>query len=111
SPGRGPALVATRSWSANTAKTRFCHPTSRRSSARSAATPPARRQRPQTNHAMRDEAPNEVAFIITIDTEGDDLGSSPREITTRNAKYLPRFQALCTRFKFRPVYLTDYEMA
>jgi len=60
---------------------------------------------------MRDKAPNEVAFIITIDTEGDDLWSRPREITTRNAKYLPRFQALCTRFKFKPVYLTNYEMA
>ena len=60
---------------------------------------------------MRDPAPNEVAVIITIDTEGDDLWSRPREITTRNAKYLPRFQELCTRFKFKPVYLTNYEMA
>src|SRR3979411_741399 len=54
---------------------------------------------------------SEIPFIITIDTEGDDLWSSPREITTRNAEYLPRFQALCTRFKFKPVYLTNYEMA
>ena len=49
-------------------------------------------------------------FIITIDTEGDDLWGSPREITTRNAEYLPRFQALCERFGFKPVYLTNYEM-
>jgi len=50
-------------------------------------------------------------FIITIDAEGDNLWASPREITTRNAEYLPRFQALCERFGFKPVYLTNYEMA
>jgi hypothetical protein len=50
-------------------------------------------------------------FIITIDTEGDDLWARPREITTRNAEYLPRFQSLCERFGFKPVYLTNYEMA
>ncbi len=50
-------------------------------------------------------------FIITIDAEGDDLWASPREITTRNAEYLPRFQSLCERFGFGPVYLANYEMA
>jgi len=54
---------------------------------------------------------SETPFIITIDTEGDDLWSKPREITTRNADYLPRFQSLCERFGFKPVYLTNYEMA
>ena len=54
---------------------------------------------------------SEIPFIITIDTEGDDLWSKPREITTRNAQYLPRFQTLCERFRFKPVYLTNYEMA
>lgn len=53
----------------------------------------------------------DTPFIITIDTEGDNLWARPREITTRNAAYLPRFQALCERFRFKPVYLTDYEMA
>ena len=53
----------------------------------------------------------EMPFIITIDTEGDDLWSKPREITTRNAGYLPRFQSLCERFGFKPVYLANYEMA
>lgn len=53
----------------------------------------------------------ETPFLITIDTEGDDLWARPREITTRNAGYLPRFQALCERFGFKPVYLTNYEMA
>jgi hypothetical protein len=53
----------------------------------------------------------ETPFVITIDTEGDDLWSKPREITTRNAAFLPRFQTLCERFGFKPVYLTNYEMA
>jgi hypothetical protein len=56
-------------------------------------------------HAM-----SKTPFIIAIDTEGDDLWSKPREITTRNAEYLPRFQSLCERFGFKPVYLTNYEM-
>jgi len=54
---------------------------------------------------------SKTAFIITIDTEGDDMWARPREITTRNAAYLPRFQSLCERFGFKPVYLTNYEMA
>ena len=53
----------------------------------------------------------ETPFIITIDTEGDNLWARPNEITTRNAHYLPRFQSLCERFGFKPVYLTNYEMA
>ena len=52
-----------------------------------------------------------TACIITIDAEGDDLWGRPREITTLNAGYLPRFQALCERFRFKPVYLTNHEMA
>jgi hypothetical protein len=51
------------------------------------------------------------AFIITIDTEGDDAWSRPRTMTTENARYLPRFQALSERFQFSPTYLTNYEMA
>lgn len=50
-------------------------------------------------------------FLITIDTEGDNLWARPREITTRNAEFLPRFQALCERHGFRPTYLVNYEMA
>lgn len=53
----------------------------------------------------------ETPFIITIDTEGDDLWSAPRHITTGNAAYLPRFQTLCERYGFKPVYLVNYEMA
>jgi len=51
------------------------------------------------------------SFLITIDTEGDDLWSAPKEITTRNAGFLPRFQALCEKYSLKPTYLTNYEMA
>ena len=53
----------------------------------------------------------ETPFIVTIDAEGDNLWAKPRMITTRNADYLPRFQALCERFSFKPVYLATHEMA
>jgi hypothetical protein len=51
------------------------------------------------------------AFLITIDTEGDNLWQKNDSITTENAKYLPRFQAVCEKYGFKPVYLTNYEMA
>ena len=54
---------------------------------------------------------SETPFIITVDTEGDNIWARPREITTRNAAFLPRFQSLCERYRFKPVYLTNYEMA
>ena len=50
------------------------------------------------------------AFLITVDTEGDDLWSSPRSVTTRNARFLSRFQALCEKHSLRPTYLTNWEM-
>ena len=53
------------------------------------------------------------AFIITVDTEGDDLWhwKPGNPITTENTRYIPRFQELCENFGFKPVYLTNYEMA
>ena len=51
------------------------------------------------------------AFIITIDTEGDNLWQNHRQIKTENARFLPRFQSLCEKFGFKPVWLTNYEMA
>lgn len=51
------------------------------------------------------------AFIITIDTEGDNLWQNHRQIKTENAQYLPRFQSLCEKYGFKPVWLTNYEMA
>ncbi len=56
-----------------------------------------------------DQAP--PGFLITIDTEGDNLWAAPREITTRNAEFLSRFQALCEKYRLKPTWLTNYEMA
>ena len=51
-------------------------------------------------------------FLITIDTEGDNLWrQTTKTITTDNAQFLPRFQSLCESYGLRPTYLTDYEMA
>jgi hypothetical protein len=51
-------------------------------------------------------------FIITIDTEGDNLWEYRMgyPITTQNARYIPRFQELCNKYNYKPVYLTNYEM-
>jgi len=51
------------------------------------------------------------SFLITIDTEGDNLWSRPKTVTTENASYLPRFQELCEKYGLKPTYLTNYEMA
>ncbi len=51
------------------------------------------------------------AFLITIDTEGDDLWSRPHNITTRNSEWLPRFQNTCEAYGLVPTYLVNYEMA
>lgn len=55
--------------------------------------------------------PSSPFFLITIDTEGDNLWSRPRKITTENSRYLSRFQELCERYGLRPTYLVNYEMA
>lgn len=51
-------------------------------------------------------------FLISIDTEGDNLWSwiPGKEITTENTKQLPEFQSLCDNFGFKPTYLTNFEM-
>ncbi|WP_028534705.1 deacetylase [Paludibacterium yongneupense] len=54
---------------------------------------------------------NTIPFLITIDTEGDNLWQSNAEISARNARFLPRFQSLCEEHGFKPCYLTNYEMA
>jgi len=51
------------------------------------------------------------AFLITIDTEGDNAWSRPQRITTENSRFLPRFQSLCERYSLKPTYLTNHEMA
>ena len=52
-------------------------------------------------------------FIITVDTEGDNLWNwkLDQPITTNNAKFIPRFQELCENYGFYPVYLTNLEMS
>lgn len=54
---------------------------------------------------------NKPAFLITIDTEGDNLWKNHDRIATENTRFLPRFQSLCELFAFKPVYLTNFEMA
>lgn len=51
------------------------------------------------------------SFLITVDTEGDDVWSRRSRVETRNASFLPRFQLLCERFGLKPTYLVNYEMA
>jgi hypothetical protein len=50
------------------------------------------------------------SFLITIDTEGDNVWNRPRRVQTRNAEFLERFQQLCERFGQRPTWLTNHEM-
>ena len=50
-------------------------------------------------------------FIITLDTEGDNIWNRDEKVEVENAKYLPRFQNLCEKYNFKPTYLTNYEMA
>lgn len=55
--------------------------------------------------------PIKPSFLITIDTEGDNLWALNRDTTTQNASFLPRFQFLCESKGFKPTYLADYAMA
>lgn len=52
------------------------------------------------------------SFIVTVDTEGDNIWHYRKgdPITTRNTKYIPRFQELCKKYGVKPVYLTNHEM-
>lgn len=52
-----------------------------------------------------------TGFLITVDTEGDNVWARTPNVTTENARYLPRFQRLCDEFGFKPTYLVNYEMA
>src|SRR3954462_13843490 len=51
------------------------------------------------------------AFVVTIDTEGDNQWARGAVIETRNARFLPRFQTLCEKYGVRPTWLTNWEMA
>jgi hypothetical protein len=53
-----------------------------------------------------------IPFLITIDTEGDNLwGYTSGNITTTNAQYLKRFQSLCEKHTLKPTWLVNFEMA
>jgi hypothetical protein len=52
-----------------------------------------------------------TVFLITIDTEGDNIWAGPEAITTENARFVGRFQLLCEKYGFKPTWLTNYEMA
>jgi hypothetical protein len=54
---------------------------------------------------------NRPALLITVDTEGDNLWGRPDRVNTENARFLPRFQTLCEKYGFKPVWLTNFEMA
>lgn len=51
-------------------------------------------------------------FIITVDTEGDNLWEYKKggRVKTQNVFYIHRFQELCEKYGFKPVYLSNYEM-
>jgi hypothetical protein len=54
----------------------------------------------------------QAAFIITIDTEGDNIWTQRCGVAnTRNALFLPRFQDLCEKYGLKPSYLVNHEMA
>jgi hypothetical protein len=50
-------------------------------------------------------------FLITIDTEGDNVWSRPERAKTRNAEFVERFQLLCEHHNQRPTWLTNHEMS
>src|SRR6476660_3902550 len=56
-------------------------------------------------------ANTKIPFLITIDTEGDNLWTISKTVTTQNARYLPRFQGLCEGYGFKPPWLANFEMA
>jgi len=60
-------------------------------------------------HGVPDD--RQPAFLVTVDVECDDAWSGSRTVTTKNALYLPRFQAHCEQYGVRPTYLTTWEMA
>lgn len=51
-------------------------------------------------------------IFITVDTEGDALWSNSKaeDIQTENVLWIPRFQELCEKYGFVPIWLTDYEI-
>lgn len=51
------------------------------------------------------------AFLVTVDAECDNAWARSKDVTTVNAEYLPRFQALCEFYGIKPTYFANFEMA
>lgn len=51
-------------------------------------------------------------FVITIDTEGDNLWEwkEGMPLKTENINFLSRFQDLCNQYQFKPTWLVNWEM-
>ncbi|MBE5838865.1 hypothetical protein [Butyrivibrio sp.] len=51
-------------------------------------------------------------FIVTVDAEGDNIWNwdGKGSITTENTLYLSRFQYLCEKYGFKPVWLANWEI-
>jgi hypothetical protein len=54
--------------------------------------------------------PERPFFLLTIDTEGDNIWRRERRVEVKNAAFLLRFQRLCEKYGFKPTYLANYEM-
>jgi len=67
----------------------------------------------KSHHPPRETAQvdHRPCFLITVDTECDDAWSQNKAVSTVNAEFLPRFQALCESYGLKPTYLTTFEMA
>ena len=52
-----------------------------------------------------------MKLLITIDAECDNAWAKSREVLTKNARFLPRFQSLCDKYHYKPTYLVAHEMA
>ena len=52
-----------------------------------------------------------MKLVVTVDTEGDNQWAFGGPISTKNARFLPPFQALCRRYGMRPTYLVTSEIA
>jgi hypothetical protein len=60
--------------------------------------------------SKKEDLPARPWFLITIDTEGDNVWSRPPRATTRNAEFLEPFQELCERHRLKPTWLANHEM-
>ncbi len=60
--------------------------------------------------SLTKDSERRIPFLITIDTEGDNLWAKPHHASTHNARHLPRFQGLCEQYHLKPTYVVDYDM-